>query len=115
MIRNAVNRASLAPLSAAAILFALSLNSASAIATEPNTIVLENFHFAPASLTIAAGTTVTWENLDEESHTVVSPDGLFRSSGLERSDKFSFTFDKAGTYRFVCSIHPQMIGTIIVK
>ena len=80
-----------------------------------NTIVLKDFHFAPMSLTVAAGTTVIWKNLDGEPHTVVSVDGLFRSDGLDQNDNFTFKFDKPGTYKFICSIHPQMMGTIVVK
>jgi plastocyanin len=82
---------------------------------EPDTVVLKNFHFAPVSFTVTAGTTVTWKNLDEEPHTVVAVDGLFRSGALDEGDSFAFKFDKPGTYRFICSIHPQMMGTIVVQ
>jgi plastocyanin len=82
---------------------------------DANTIVLKDFHFAPTSLTVAAGTTVSWKNLDGEPHTVVSSDGLFRSDGLDQDDIFTFKFDKPGTYNFLCSIHPQMMGTIVVR
>ena len=82
---------------------------------EPPRIVVKNFMFQPMSLTVKAGSTVTWTNMDEEPHTVVSSSGLFRSNGLDTKDTFSYKFDKAGTYTFVCSIHPQMVGTIIVQ
>ena len=82
---------------------------------EPTRIVVKNFMFQPMSLTVEAGSTVTWTNMDEEPHTVVSTGGVFRSNALDTKDSFSFKFDKAGTYGFVCSIHPQMVGTIIVK
>jgi plastocyanin len=82
---------------------------------EPPRIVVKNFMFQPMSLTVKAGSTVTWTNMDEEPHTVVSSSGLFRSSALDTKDSFSFKFDKAGTYGFVCSIHPQMVGTIVVQ
>lgn len=81
--------------------------------TSPNRIVMKDFMFQPMSLTVKAGSTVTWTNLDEEPHTVVS--GQFRSNALDTKDSFSFKFDKPGTYSFVCSIHPQMMGTIIVQ
>ena len=81
----------------------------------PTGIVVKNFMFQPTSLTVKAGSTVTWTNMDEEPHTVVSSSGLFRSNGLDTKDSFSFKFDKAGTYTFVCSIHPQMVGKIIVQ
>jgi plastocyanin len=135
MIRNAISRAFILPLSAAVISLGLASDLEAAPAAPPSmsslmhldhaadlraaadmdTIVLKNFHFTPTSLTVPAGTTVTWENLDSEPHTVVSMDGLFRSGGLDQNDVFTFTFDTPGTYRFLCSIHPQMMGTIIVK
>jgi plastocyanin len=71
--------------------------------------------FAPASLTIPAGATVTWTNKDEEPHTIVSESGLFRSGAVDTNESFSFKFEKPGTYHYACSIHPRMIGTIIVR
>ena len=81
----------------------------------PTVVMAKDFMFAPVALTIAAGSTVTWTNKDQEPHTVVSVDGLFRSGALDTNDSFSFKFDKPGTYRYACSIHPQMIGTIVVQ
>jgi plastocyanin len=77
-------------------------------------VVVKNFAFAPATLHVRAGTTVTWKNADEEPHTVVSDSGAFRSTGMDEGDTFQVTFDKPGTYRFFCSVHPHMTGTIIV-
>ena len=82
---------------------------------DSNRIVVKNFMFTPNELTIKAGSTVTWANMDEEPHTVVSGTGLFRSAALDTNDKFSFKFDKPGTYHFACSIHPRMVGTIVVQ
>ncbi|HVZ70677.1 MAG TPA: cupredoxin family copper-binding protein [Rhizomicrobium sp.] len=82
--------------------------------TPPNTVIIKSFMFTPMSLTIPAGTTVTWHNMDGEPHTAVSIDGLFRSPALDENDTYSFKFDKPGTYKFLCSIHPQMRGTIVV-
>ena len=79
------------------------------------TISIRDFSFAPMSTTVAVGTTVRWKNLDGEPHTVRSADTTFRSDPLDQNDSFAFKFDKPGTYRYVCSIHPQMVGTIIVK
>jgi plastocyanin len=79
-----------------------------------NTVTMANFMFAPTSLRVNAGTTVRWLNMDEEPHTVVSATGLFRSNALDTKDTFSFRFDKPGTYQFVCTIHPQMVGKIEV-
>jgi plastocyanin len=78
-------------------------------------IRIESFMFDPQLLAVAAGTTVTWTNFDEEVHTVRSDKGLFKSGGLDTGQQFSYRFDVPGTYHFTCSLHPQMIGTIIVQ
>ena len=78
-------------------------------------IAIRGFAFAPRTLTIPAGTTVTWRNLDEEPHTVRGGDELVRSGALDQGDIYSVRFDKPGTYHYGCSIHPQMSGTIIVQ
>jgi plastocyanin len=75
--------------------------------------LIKDFSFAP--LTIDAGTTVTWVNTDDEPHTVASEAGLFRSGGLDTNESFSYKFDKPGTYRIYCTIHPRMVATIVVK
>jgi plastocyanin len=85
-------------------------------ASGASTIVMaKDFMFAPTALSVAAGSTVTWTNSDDEPHTVVSESGLFRSGALDTNESFSFRFDKPGTYRYTCSIHPRMVGTIIVQ
>ena len=80
-----------------------------------NVVVMKSFDFSPMTMTVPAGTTVTWKNLDGEPHTVTSLDGRFRSGALDTNDTFKFKFDKAGTYKYVCSIHPKMLAAIIVK
>jgi plastocyanin len=86
-----------------------------ATASDATTISIHEFMFAPTSMTVSAGTTVRWKNLDGEPHTVRSVDTTFSSNALDENDSFAFKFDKPGTYRYVCSIHPQMVGTIVVK
>jgi plastocyanin len=83
-------------------------------AAAPYTIKLEHFMFGPSTVRVPAGTLVRWQNLDGEPHTVVSVDGLFRSGALDQGDGFAFRFERPGTYRYGCSIHPQMVGTIVV-
>jgi plastocyanin len=78
-------------------------------------VVIKDFMFHPTNVTIKAGATMTWVNRDEEPHTVTSDTGLFRSGALDTNDTFVFKFDKPGTYHFLCSIHPQMVGTIVVE
>jgi amicyanin len=79
-----------------------------------------SFAFSPASLTIKAGTTVTWKNTTAASHTVTSDDGKSFDSGASnpiaaQTGTFSFTFTTAGTYAYHCAIHPFMKATIIVQ
>ncbi len=79
------------------------------------TINIDNFAFAPPDLTIAAGTTVTWKNEDGEVHRVQDDHKRFSSSALDTDDSFSHTFAAPGVYHYFCSIHPYMVGKIVVK
>lgn len=78
-------------------------------------VTIDNFSFGPMELTIPAGTQVMWINKDDVPHTVVSVDKKFKSKALDTDDKFSFTFQQAGTYEYFCSVHPKMTAKIIVK
>lgn len=82
-----------------------------------NHVDINNFDFAPMTLTITAGTQVTWTNHDDIPHTVVSGDSppAFKSPALDTDDSFYFTFMKPGTYSYFCSVHPKMVGSIVVK
>lgn len=77
-------------------------------------ITIDNFSFKSAALSVPVGTTVTWENDDDIAHNVVSMDGEFRSAALDSEDKFTFTFNKPGTFDYFCSLHPRMKGQIVV-
>jgi plastocyanin len=108
-------RSRLAPTWAATLLLVLA-GAGDSIAADPATIVLaRDFMFAPASLAVKAGSTVTWTNRDDEPHTVVSDAGLFRSGAMDTNESFAFRFDKPGTYHYACSIHPRMVGTIVLQ
>jgi plastocyanin len=78
-------------------------------------VKIDNFSFGPDTLTVPAGTTVTWTNRDDIPHTVVSTDGVFKSKVRDTDEKFSYTFAKAGTYPYYCSVHPKMTGKIVVQ
>ena len=80
-------------------------------------VTIDNFSFGPATLTVPVGTVVTWTNHDDIPHTVVSTDDpkTFKSRVLDTDEKFSFTFNKAGTYPYFCSIHPKMTGKVVVQ
>ena len=78
-------------------------------------VKIDNFSFAPETLTVPVGTTVTWTNRDDIPHTVVSTDGVFKSKVRDTDEKFSYTFAKAGTYPYYCSLHPKMTGKVVVQ
>jgi plastocyanin len=78
-------------------------------------ITMKNIAFSPTAVTVKVGQTVTWTNEDSAQHDVVANDGTFKSDLLSQGQTFSFTFTKAGSYAFYCSIHPQMKGTITVQ
>ena len=96
-----------------AIVLSICQNLGSARADE-TTVMIDNFTFEPAQLTVKVGTTVTWKNRDDIPHTVVSA-GKFRSKALDTDDSYSFTFTAAGDYPYFCSLHPHMTGTIKVE
>ena len=80
-----------------------------------SSVTIDNFSFSPATITVPVGTTITWTNRDDVPHTVVNTDQAFKSKALDTDEKFSHTFDKAGTYSYFCSIHPKMTGKVIVE
>jgi plastocyanin len=77
-------------------------------------VSIDNFAFVPATLTVPAGSTVTWTNHDEEPHTVAASDGSFHSPGMGSQATYSHTFPTAGRFDYVCSIHPFMHATVVV-
>ena len=78
-------------------------------------VKIDNFSFTPATVTVAVGTRVTWTNRDDIPHSVVTEDKTIKSKVLDTDEKFSYVFDKAGTYSYFCSIHPKMKGTVVVR
>ena len=78
-------------------------------------VKIDNFVFGPQAITVPVGTTVTWTNSDDIPHTAVSTDGVFKSRVMDTEEKFSYTFTKAGTYSYYCSVHPKMTGKVVVQ
>jgi plastocyanin len=114
MIRTATRRAFVVKLGVM-LLMAVSADLQVAEAQESNAIVIKSFMFSPMAVTVKAGTTVTWKNLDGEPHTVVNDAGLFRSAALDQNETYQFKFDKPGVYKIFCGIHPNMKATITVQ
>jgi plastocyanin len=78
-------------------------------------VKINNFTFAPATITVPAGTAIRWANRDEMIHNVAGSDKSFKSKVLDTNEEFTFTFCKAGTYTYFCSIHPRMTGKVVVE
>ena len=81
----------------------------------PAAVKIDNFSFGPQTITVPVGATVTWTNGDDIPHTAVSTGGVFKSKVMDTDEKFSYTFTKAGTYPYYCTIHPKMTGQVVVQ
>lgn len=82
---------------------------------KPNTVAIRRFAFAPAVLRVERGASVTWTNLDAAPHTVSARSGAFSSRELRKGGVFRRTFPRAGSYPYLCALHPQMKGTVVVR
>ena len=82
---------------------------------EGDRITIDNFKFGPAALTVAKWTEVTWLNRDDIPHSIVMSGGAARSKPLDTDQTFVYKFDKAGTFSYICGLHPAMHGTVTVK
>lgn len=84
--------------------------------TSTDSVTIQNFAFLPSDITVKKGTAVTWTNKDSTPHTVSGIDGNQgpNSGDLNPGDKYSFTFNDVGTFKYRCNIHPDMLGTVTV-
>lgn len=82
-----------------------------------NSVYIDNFTFNPGEIAVPVGAKVVWTNRDDIPHTVASADGAaaLHSAPLDSGDTFAFVFMKPGTFRYFCSIHPKMVGKIVVR
>jgi plastocyanin len=80
------------------------------------TVLIQNFRFKPAQITIKRGTRVRWVNRDRSAHTATATKGSsFDSGRLGPGQRYSYTFRAAGKKRYYCKIHPSMRGSIVVR
>jgi plastocyanin len=100
---------------AAALLFGSTRVKGADVKSAPAEVRVDNFTFGPDTITVPVNSSVTWVNKDDVPHVIASNDGLFKSKALDTDDKYSYTFTKAGTYLYYCSIHPKMVGKVIVQ
>jgi plastocyanin len=82
---------------------------------EASEVKIDNFSFEPLTITVPRGATVRWTNHDDIPHAVAADDKSFKSRVLDTDEKFSYTFDKPGTYPYFCSLHPKMTGKVVVQ
>ena len=75
---------------------------------------IKNFAFTPATVSVHVGDTITWSNNDIAPHTATASDGSFNTGTINQGKSASHTFSKAGTFAYICSIHPNMHGTVVV-
>ena len=93
-----------------------SMSASSSNAVAADKVDINNFMFGPADIKVKVGTTVTWTNHDTVRHNVVSDDGMMPDGKLIAKDEtYSYTFTKAGTYKYHCSPHPYMHGSVTVE
>jgi plastocyanin len=114
VIRRAAALLAASALAAAA---QVSIGVAPATATTAHSVGISGYAFSPAVLTITAGDTVTWTNSDQAPHdvTTTSAPVAIRGSRMEKGQSWSYTFSTPGTYAYICSIHPDMKASVIVK
>jgi plastocyanin len=101
--------------SSIAALFLFEPTRVQAEAASGTEVRVDNFTFAPDTLIVPVNSTVTWVNKDDIPHVIASNDGVFKSKALDTDQKYSYTFTKAGTYAYYCSIHPKMVGKIVIQ
>jgi plastocyanin len=89
--------------------------AASAALAADKAVKIVGFAFAPSTVTVSVGDTVTWSNGDSVGHTATAADGAFDTGAIAEGTTASITLSKAGTYAYACKIHPAMTGTIVVE
>jgi plastocyanin len=89
--------------------------AASTVLAADSAVTIAGFAFTPATVTIQVGDSVTWTNEDSAPHTATAGDGSFDTGQLANGASGTATFDTAGTFAYVCSIHPQMTGSVVVE
>jgi amicyanin len=80
-----------------------------------NEVFIQGMVFSPSTITVKAGTAITWTNKDAVTHNVTSSPALFSSGAMGNGATYSFTFTDKGTYSYTCTIHPSMKGTVVVN
>lgn len=98
-----------------ALLIALFLLGTLAAQAATVNVKIQGFAFDPTPLTVNVGDTVTWTNSDTAAHNATADDGTFKTPDIAQGQSASVTVTKAGTFTYICTIHPRMKGTLIVQ
>jgi plastocyanin len=93
----------------------LALAAVGEAAPPPPRVQIKQFKFVPAQLSVPVGTTVTWTNDDDETHTVTATDRAYTSTAMEHAESFAHRFNAPGTYTYFCALHPHMTATVVVR
>jgi len=80
----------------------------------PTEVKIDNFAFVPGELKVKVGTTVTWVNHDDIPHTVLGVGTSIRSKTMDTDGSYTFKFERAGTFNYICALHPHMKGKVVV-
>ena len=90
---------------------------ATASATPAASVTIQDYFFSPKTVTINAGETVRWDNKGKakEGHTVTAEDNSFDSGVLKQGQAYSHKFSKTGTFSYLCELHPNMVGKVVVE
>jgi plastocyanin len=80
-----------------------------------NEVWIQNMAFDPSTITVPAGTAITWTNKDAVAHTVTSSTGIFDSGSINTNGTYIHVFSTAGSFQYICTIHPTMTATVIVN
>lgn len=78
-------------------------------------VMIDNFAFAPSLLTVTIGTDVTWINHDDIPHSIVCRALAMKSRTLDTDERFTYRFERAGTFDYICGLHPHMMGKVLVR
>ena len=97
------------------LLLACLIAPVAALSDNAAQLKIDNFKFGPDKLTVVKGTEVTWTNQDDIPHSIVLTALGVRSKVLDTDKSFSYQFEKAGTFTYICGLHPFMHGQIVVK
>jgi plastocyanin len=89
--------------------------AASSVLAADSAVTIAGFAFDPATVTIQDGDSVTWTNQDSVAHTATAGHGSFDTGPIANGASDTVTFDTAGTFAYICSIHPQMTGSVVVE